>query len=316
MVRFYIIFFLAAGFILNCKAQNVTANAYTDTTDYLVGDFIPLTIKVKYDRGIKVQTPSINDIPDGLELIKTEEPELDDEDGKAVVLFRYIVSKYDSADVELPPIALFYTTDFDTTLQAAYTNPLVFTVHTLQVEPEGDIKDVKEPIKIPLEWWMILAYVFAALVAAALAYLLYKKHQKKKAERLKIKPVPKIPPYLTALNALHELEEQELWQKGLVKEYHSRITEIIRRYFEDRFYLPALELTTSEAMKRLSERRDTYEILELTGQFLNNADLVKFAKYKPADSVNEEMMKQAYQIVEKTIPRQREENREAVYNAG
>jgi hypothetical protein len=36
--------------------------------------------------------------------------------------------------------------------------------------------------------------------------------------------------------------------------------------------------------------------------FLTNADLVKFAKYKPLPAVNEEMMRQAIDIVENTVP--------------
>ena len=43
-------------------------------------------------------------------------------------------------------------------------------------------------------------------------------------------------------------------------------------------------------------------IYQTVGQFLSNADLVKFAKYKPMPVVNEEMMKQAVNIVENTVP--------------
>ena len=53
----------------------------------------------------------------------------------------------------------------------------------------------------------------------------------------------------------------------------------------------------------------------ITEDFLTNADLVKFAKYKPIATVNEEMMKQAYLIVEKTIPKNKEDKKEVVDNA-
>ena len=94
----------------------------------------------------------------------------------------------------------------------------------------------------------------------------------------------------------------QLRQKGMIKDYHSRITEIIRRYFQDQFYLPALELTTSEVMQYLKQVRRAEIIIDTTFNFLSNADLVKFAKFKPMASVNEEMMKQAVEIVEKTKP--------------
>jgi hypothetical protein len=51
----------------------------------------------------------------------------------------------------------------------------------------------------------------------------------------------------------------------------------------------------------LSQRKGTGNIIDSTNEFLNNADLVKFAKFKPENFVNEEMMKQAVEIVNRTI---------------
>jgi aspartate carbamoyltransferase regulatory subunit len=64
--------------------------------------------------------------------------------------------------------------------------------------------------------------------------------------------------------------------------------------------LPALELTTGEAVAMLKGRRETEEVVEITEKFLSNADMVKFAKYQPMESVNREMMVQAKEIVERT----------------
>ncbi|MDO8550360.1 MAG: hypothetical protein Q7S39_09455 [Ignavibacteria bacterium] len=315
MVRKFLL--LVIIFSLNNYAQDITAEAYIDSMNYLVGDYINLTVKVKYDEGIQVSNPLIGDSFKEIEIIKVEEPVLLEENGKQVVEFRYIVSVYDSMNVSIPGIPVGYKTGNDTTLQTVNTNPVNFTVHTVAVQPDEEIKDIKEPIKIPLDWKTILLYLLIILAIAALAYFLYKRNKKKLKGKEEIEEAaPRLPSYITALNGLHQLEEEELWQKGLVKEYHSRITEIIRRYFEERFYLPALELTTTEAMRRLRDRYDTTEILQTTEEFLNNADLVKFAKYNPVPDLNKEMMKQAYQIVEKTIPKEREPNREVMRNAG
>ena len=315
MVR--ILFGLILFFSLNLNAQNISATASTDSSNYLVGDYINLNIKVKYDQGIKISNPLTGDIFKGIELIKIQDPVLSEEDGRQVVEYKYIISAYDSMEVLIPEIQVGYRAGNDTTLQTVNTNPINFNVRTVAVNPEEEIKDVKEPIKIPLDWKMILLYLLIAAAIAALAYFLYRRHKKKLESREGIKvAAPGIPSYLVALNSLHQLEEEELWQKGKVKEYHSSITEIIRRYFEDRFYLPALELTTSEAMGRLNDRYDTSEILQTTGEFLTNADLVKFAKYNPVPDLNKEMMKQAYEIVEKTIPKEKESSREVMRNAG
>ncbi|HSD63798.1 MAG TPA: hypothetical protein VLB50_08360, partial [Ignavibacteriaceae bacterium] len=53
-------------------------------------------------------------------------------------------------------------------------------------------------------------------------------------------------------------------------------------------------------IEELRKRRGTEMIIDDTQNFLSNADLVKFAKYQPLASVNEEMMQQAEKIVHKT----------------
>ena len=63
-----------------------------------------------------------------------------------------------------------------------------------------------------------------------------------------------------------------------------------------------MELPTSEVIALLSRKRKAKPSLNTTYDFLSNADLVKFARFTPLGSVNEEMMKQAYEIVNKTIP--------------
>ena len=65
-----------------------------------------------------------------------------------------------------------------------------------------------------------------------------------------------------------------------------------------------MELTTTESMLQLSSIKEAEKISELTFNFLTNADLVKFAKFQPLESVNNEMIVQANDIVQNTIPQE------------
>jgi hypothetical protein len=297
---------LASCFSFLCCArtsfsQEVTAKASADKPQYLVGDYINYTISVYCPKGFKIYPPAL--IPDSLQnisIIQKGKPEEEEKDGRVEVSFKYILSGYDSAEVTIPPIAVPYQAAQDSTTQTASTNTVSFVVQTLKVNPQAEIMDVKPPMKILLNWKLIIFWTLVALFVVGVpgySYLLRRK--------ARVKPIPSekiLPPHAIALNALHDLEKQKLWQKGMIKEYHSAITEIVRRYFEQRFNMPAMELPTSEAMKLLGENREGEPILGTTYDFLSNADLVKFAKFTPLDSVNEEMMKQAYEIVNKTIP--------------
>jgi hypothetical protein len=278
----------------------VLAVASVDSSDYEIGDFIAYTIQVEYDDSLEIMQPLITDSLKNIDLISVGEPQITSAGGKQKAIYKFILAKYDSADVTIPQIPIYYNyaSAADDSLHSVLTNAVSFTVHSLQVGEE--IKDVKEPITIPLDWREILLYVLIILLAAALLVYLFKKFKKKKRDELPEKVELKIPPHVQAIAELDQLERKKLWQNGFIKEYHSEITEIIRRYFERRFNFPALELTTTEAITFLAKVRQPQEIIILTEEFLNNADLVKFAKYQPMDSVNIEMMNQAKEIVDKT----------------
>jgi len=239
-----------------------------------------------------------------VEVIRELPPASKEENNIKSTTFEYIISYYDSGSVTISPIAVRYKLSGDDEEKIALSNPVTFTVHTLQVEQQADIKDVKDPLTIPLDWKFILLIVLIVLIVTAAAYYLYRRYKKKKAEQPVKTKIIKIPAHVRVLTALDNLENEKLWQKGKVKEYHSNITGIIRGYFEERFNLPALELTTSEQMQQLKRVPSAENILSITNEFLNNADLVKFAKFIPLPSVNEEMMKQAKEIVNSTISKE------------
>ena len=316
MVRKIIFLFFVVVYLPSSFAQGIAAKAFTDSSNYRVGDYINLFIQVEHNKNISISNPALSDSTSKIEIIKQESPEVENHDGNLITTFRFIISKYDSGNVTIPPIPVLYRVKGSQGLQTAYTNEVNFTVHTLKILPGGQIKDVKAPVKIPLDWIDILIWVLVALVILGIAFYFYSRYKKKKMmEVKKVKKVIQKPPHVIALYELRALEQQQLWQKGMIKEYHSKITEIIRRYFQDQFYLPALELTTSEVMQYLKQVRRANVIIDITFDFLSNADLVKFAKFQPMASVNEEMMKQAIEIVEKTKPAPEKEVTAEVSNA-
>jgi hypothetical protein len=295
----YSILFLFLG--SKIFAQSISALASVDSSDYLVGDFINYTLEIRAEKEIEIINPFFRDTLKQVEIIKEIPPQARDEENIKSSTFGYVISYYDSAVITIPPIAVRYKIKSTSEEKVVLSNPVTFTVHTLPVDQQAEIKDVKDPLTIPLDWKFILLIALIVLIILAASYYLYRRYKKKKAEQPVIQKIIKIPAHVRALSALENLEREQLWQKGKVKEYHSNITSIIRGYFEERFKLPALELTTSEQMIKLRKVRAAENILSITNEFLNNADLVKFAKFQPLPSVNEAMMNQAKEIVTKTI---------------
>lgn len=300
-----ILLFLFFFFSTEIISQNIFVEASVDTTDYLIGDRINYSLRITSDKNVFPMRPYFSDSLNYADLIKELDPITSESEQQKIFEYKYVLTKFDSADITLPAIKVEYRTEGDTTLKSILSNPVSFTVHRVTVSQEEDIKDIKPPVRIPLNWWMILLWAIIGLILSALAIFIYKKYLKKKPVEIVQKPKEiKIPAHVAALSKLDKLASEQLWQKGFVKDYHSRITEIIREYFEQRFGLPALEMTTSESLENLSRHKDAKMVLTITERFLNNADLVKFAKYQPLPSVNEAMMVQAKEIVSTTIPKQ------------
>ena len=301
MVRF-LLGAICVFIVVNVQAQTISVAAYADTTDYLIGDFINYKIEVVTRKNFEVISPSFPYTLTQLELILREEPVLTEDEKLKTTIYKFIFAGYDSFRAVIPPVVVMYRTMDDTSFKKIVTDSVVVNVHTVPVSTAEEIKDVKSPIKIPYNWKWLLLWAAIALLIIIAGYFSYKKYKQKKSEKPVEKKIITISPHVKALAALIILDNEKLWQKGFIKDYHSRITEIIRTYFEERFDLSAMELTTTETIHHLKSIKEKENILDITYDFLSNADLVKFAKFQPLETVNEEMMKQAKEIIQFTVP--------------
>jgi len=299
----------------NISAQEIQVFATTDTTEYIVGDYIDYTIELKYPKGVNVVILMVKDSIDNLIFIKNGEIVQKDEGSEVYELRHFIFSNYDSSDVTIPSFHIPYTIDGGDP-QFAYVNPVDIVVRTIEVNQEIEIQDVKDPKRIPLDWALISIIAFIVLALLVASYFGYKYYQKKKSGKVIEKPVIVIPPYDKAITKLNELDEQKLWQNGMVKEYHSEVTGIVRDYFEDRFDFNSLEMTTKETIENLKVKDVNEKVIVTTEEFLENADMVKFAKFEPMPNVNEAMMKEAYLIVNETKINAADDSSEEVVDAG
>ena len=87
-----------------------------------------------------------------------------------------------------------------------------------------------------------------------------------------------------------------------MKEYYSEATEIVRRFFEGRWGIDALELTSDEIMKQMKDVAESQKVWKELRSFFTTADLVKFAKYNPTVEEHVNELKEAYEIVRAMVP--------------
>ena len=302
-----IFFFFAFTFSFNLFAQEISVTASTDTIDYIIGDQIQYSLYIKMNKDVYIINPFFRDSLKNIDVLGISDPIVEENEIGKSVKYLCVLSRFDSAQVTISPIKIEYRIKGDSTLKFALSNSVSFNVHRMDVAMEEEIKDIKPPIR-PFDFFFLLYILIALTIISVLVYyFIYRKYFKRKQELVIEKKEEKLLSHQLALRKLAQLEKEELWQKGFVKEFYSNITEIIREYFEKQFSLPALERTTTESLKLLSKHPQGIKVIDITSQFFNNADLVKFAKFTPLEIVNHEMMTQAKHIVKRTAMLDKEE---------
>jgi len=94
-----------------------------------------------------------------------------------------------------------------------------------------------------------------------------------------------------------------LAEKGLIKEYYIRLSDIIRTYIENIYSIFAMDRTTWELFQEMKSKRIERLRLEKINDFLEDCDMVKFAKYTPDQKEIEEIYKKAEEIIDILAPK-------------
>ena len=287
---FFILFSLTVS--LFCSGQKAIITL--DTNAILIGEQIIFKIEcVDIDKAIN--WPLFNDtIVDGVEIISKSEIDtiLNSNTDKKTYSFsqEYLITSWDSGAYYIAPIKLN---------SSLSTEGLLLNVMSVSTDQNSEIKDIKEPFDAEYEFKDFLIWIILLLTIILIVYLLkkYVFNKKEKVEKKIIKTI--VPAHITALKELNNIEKKELWQSGKIKQYHSGISEILRKYMEHRFKFIALELTTDEILSNIENTISREEHVELK-QVLQRADLAKFAKSKPNEEENKQSMELAKRFIDKT----------------
>jgi hypothetical protein len=165
----------------------------------------------------------------------------------------------------------------------ARTQPFTMQILPAFKEKAGDsaIKDIYAPYRY-LPWLWILA----GLLAAVAAWLAWRRFRKEKGGALAAAAWrdPRTP-YQRARARLSGVEKAGLPGSGRLKEYYIGLTAILRFYLVDEFSINADLMTTSDLSRELKKTGADIKTTLSAREFLQKADLVKFARLKPEDAV-------------------------------
>ncbi len=300
-------------FITSTFAQQTEVNLASDSTRLRIGEQSMVRLRVSHPPSQAVSMPVLVDTINGLEIVQHFGIDTTQSASNLInETLRVRVTSFDSGLFTLGPLAVA-TAAGDT----VYSNELLFYFNSVPVNPEADIKPIKDIRGAPITFmdtlpWLILALIVGGIIAGIINYF-----TRRKPAEVKVPKVVKadVPPHVIALRKLDELQEEKLWQQGEVKAYYVALTDIVREYIERRFKVLAMESTTDEILAELSAKDIDFKQKGILQNLLERADLAKFAKSKPGAGQNMESIEIARQFVQETkVEKQPEEETDTSAN--
>ncbi|HEX7669984.1 MAG TPA: hypothetical protein VF395_10385, partial [Polyangiaceae bacterium] len=206
-------------------------------------------------------------------------------------------------ELDLPPLPIAVAR------ASGEVRTLCTTRHHVTVEdptantPDAKPKSNPKPLRQLEEWTAAKQATIGGLIALAVAALgawlfsLWRKRPKPV-----VPPPPPRPPWDIALEELFDVRLARLVEQGRFAEHFDRVSDAVRRYLGARYGFDGLETTTREAMSALKRVTPRINVLTDVETFLENADLVKFAKLTPDEAECESVLGRAEEIVRRSMP--------------
>ena len=208
------------------------------------------------------------------------------------------VAAFELGELSFPPLEL-EVVDGGGEATALATEAVPVTIESVGRDEGGDIRDIKGPLAIPFAVVTLLPWI-AALLAVAAAAWIYRRYRRRTRPEALVPALPPRPAHEVAREALDALEAAGLLERGEIKTYHIRLSDILRVYLEGRFGVDAMEMTTSEVLDGLHRTDVDRGAVADVRRVLDRCDLVKFAKLRPAIPECRELLPLARRVVDVT----------------
>ena len=244
-----------------------------------IGDRVRWIVDVDADEGSKIDFPDLKGNLGDVEVKQSgkETPKSLGE-GRARYTFWAIVSSYATGTRVIPPISVKVRPP-DGGVVVLETLKQILEVKSVlrkgeKMEELRDIKGVLSLGGVSFGWLLIFFLAAGAFAAGVVLYL-----RKKKVFSEALAPLSA---QELALSELARLDGSGLAQRD-IKEFHFWVSLVLRRYLEAQFSLKAPEKTTEEFLEASSKADFLNEPdKKFLKNFLEQCDLVKFAKFTPA----------------------------------
>ena len=263
------------------KLDPVTVDAQIDNLKPTLGDVITYSITVLHDSDIVVHRPEYV-IPEGLEKIGNGKPKPLKNQQQYTQEFWLKLRIDKTGPISFPAIPVWFNApDHNKNLiRGKILTPQINIEVQSLLKLEGnasDLKDIKPIAEIDAPWGHYFWKALGVLCLLVLAYALWKKFLNKADS--KPENNSKLTVQQQAIKELKALENRDWIKLGRIRDHFFELSEIFRRYLENRYFFPAQEWTTEEIsyhFKNFSDLSDNQKLKAIS--ILSESDKIKFAK--------------------------------------
>ena len=280
--------------------KNPTVNSEIDTNFIKIGEQIKFKVIVEADSTAQVIFPEGQTFSplETVEAFKTDTTRKRD---RFTLEKIYALTQFDSGAYKLP------TQRIEINGKGYFTDSTIINVATVPVDTMTqkmyDIKPLINVDKSNSGLWLklLIGLLVLLIIGGAVYWFFFRKKPLTKEEEEAL-----LPPFDRALLELKRLENSKYLIHDEYKKYYSELTTIVRSYLEEDVHVSALESTTNQLIDKLELMKDAGELhldeatIQQFKKILQTADLVKFARSKPATSLAEKDRLAVENIVIKT----------------
>ncbi|MBN1479744.1 hypothetical protein EH223_17690 [candidate division KSB1 bacterium] len=280
---------------------NIAVSSTVDRDHILIGDVITYSVIVEHDADVEIVMPSLAENLGMFEIRDYDDMAPRTIDDKIVKQTDYSISTFDTGDYVIPELEINYRTQGDSSWQSIKTEPIEIIVESLNPDEAGDIRDIKPPLTPPRDYRTLIVLIFLGLLilVATIFVIYYIKRLREGKSLIPKRSKPPRPAHEIALESLAGLKNSDLLA-GHVKEYYTELSDIVRQYIEDRFFIMAMEMTTTQLLSSMLDQGFEEKIIEPVRAILTKSDLVKFARFIPSAEEHDAAWQLAVDFVENT----------------
>ena len=307
--KHFVVFFMMFFIVFFNSSFGQQIKSAIDSTSIQIGEEIKLKLSVEVEATDLVVFPETKTVG-LLEVIASYKIDTLKNKQKYILNKEYGLTQFDSGHYTIPQQKIIINS------KTFLSDSILVEVRDVAVDTtKQKLFDIKPVIDVekPSEGFPIwIVYVLVGLMfLGAVLYLVF--FRKTKAER---EAENKLPPFEEALQNLTKLDSEGLLASNEYKKYYSELTEVLKKYLDEKVYDNALESTSEELITQLELLRDSgklpisKEAIVKLNKVLQTSDLVKFAKSQPDEGtakVDRDTIENMLRETKQAIPEPTEE---------